>query len=104
MVRTSELLPPPPMTPAVVGGFLSIPVGHLLAAWFAAQGIELGIGEFRAWLACVEMTKRRSFAREGTQPAYGFAELARLLDVTQPRARLLVRDLVAAGLLTWSGS
>ena len=50
------------------------------------------------------MVKRRTFARDGTQPAYGFAELARLLDVTQQRARLLVQNLVAAGLLTWSES
>ena len=91
-------------TAAIVGGFVSIPVSHLLAIWYACQGIDLGIGEFRAWLACIEMVKRRTFARHGTQPAYSLAELARLLDVTQERARLLIQNLVAAGLLTWSES
>jgi hypothetical protein len=104
MVRTTEQFNAPPTMAGIVGGFVSIPVGHLLAVWFACQGLEIGIGEFRAWLASIEMVKRRTFAREGTQPTYGFAELARLLDVTQERARLLVQNLVAAGLLTWSES
>jgi hypothetical protein len=104
MVRTIEQFTAPPTAAAIGGGFVSIPVGHLLPAWFACQGIEIGIGEFRAWLACHEMVKRRGFAPEGTQPTYGFAELATLLGVTQPRARLLVHALVTAGLLTWSES
>lgn len=104
MVRTTEQFTATPNAPAIGGGFVFIPVGHLLAVWFACQGLELGIGEFRAWLACIEMVKRRSFARDGTQPTYGLAELTRLLDVTQARARLLVQNLVAAGLLTWSES
>ena len=104
MVRTTEQFTTPPTTAAIVGGFVSIPVAHLLAVWFACQGLEIGVGEFRAWLAAIEMVKRRTFARDGTRPAYGLAELARLLDVTQPRARLLVQNLVAAGLLTWSES
>jgi hypothetical protein len=104
MVRTTEQFTTPQNTAAIVGGFVSIPISQLLAVWFACQGLELGVGEFRAWLASIEIVKRRTFARQGTQPAYGFAELARLLDVTQPRARLLVQNLVAAGLLTWSES
>jgi hypothetical protein len=104
MVRTSEQFNAPTTTAAIVGGFVSIPVAHLLAVWFACQGIDLGIGEFRAWLACIEMVKRRTFARHGAQASYGFAELARLLGVTHQRARLLVQNLVAAGLLTWSES
>ncbi len=104
MVRTSAQFPTPPTTTAIVGGFVLIPVGQLLAAWFACQGLEIGIGEFRAWLASIEMVKRRTFARHGTQPAYGFTELASLLDLTQQRARLLIHNLVAAGLLTWSES
>lgn len=104
MVRTNEQFNAPTTTAAIAGGFVSIPVGHLLAAWFACQGLDIGIGEFRAYLASIEMVKRRTFARDGAQPAYGFAEMARLLGVTQPRACLLVQNLVAAGLLTWSQS
>jgi hypothetical protein len=104
MVRTSEQFNAPPTAAAIVGGFVSIPVAHLLAVWFACQGLDLGIGEFRAWLASIEMVKRRTFARHGAPASYRFAELARLLDVTQQRARLLVQNLVAAGLLTWSES
>jgi hypothetical protein len=104
MVRTSEQFNAPTTNAAIVGGFVSIPVAHLLAVWFACQGIEIGIGEFRAWLACIEMVKRRTFARDGAPASYGFAELARLLDVTHQRARLLVQNLVATELLTWSES
>jgi hypothetical protein len=104
MVRTSEQFNAPTTTAAIVGGFVSIPVTHILAVWFACQGLELGIGEFRAWLAAIEMVKRRTFARDGSQPSYGFAELATLLGVTHQRARLLIQGLVAAGLLTWSES
>jgi hypothetical protein len=104
MVRTSKQFNAPTTTPAIVGGFVSIPVAHLLAVWFACQGIDLGIGEFRAWLASMEMIKRRTFAPDGVQPAYGFDELATLLGVTQQRAHLLIQNLVATGLLTWSES
>ena len=89
---------------AIPGGYVALPVANLLAAWFASQGLELGAGEFRAWLACVEMVKRRAFARDGARPAYGFDELAGLLGVTRPRARLLIQNLVADGRLTWSQS
>jgi hypothetical protein len=102
MVRTTEQFTTPQNTAAIVGGFVSIPISQLLAVWFACQGLELGIGEFRAWLASIEIVKRRTFARDGTPSSYGFAELARLLSVTRPRARLLIQNLVAAGLLTWS--
>ncbi len=104
MVRTTEQSTATPNASAIGGGFVSIPVAHLLAVWFACQGLEIGIGEFRAYLASIEMVKRRSFARDGTQPTYRLAELASLLDVTRARARLLVQNLVAAGLLTWSES
>lgn len=104
MVRTIDQLAASSTTTTIRGGYASMPVASLLAVWFASQGPDLGTGEFRAWLACIEMVERRGFARHGAQPAYGFDELAKLLGVTRPRARLLVRDLVAAGLLTWSQS
>jgi hypothetical protein len=104
MVRSTQEFTAPTTPAAIGGGFVSLPVTQILAVWFACQGIDLGIGEFRAWIACIEMVKRRTFARDGTQPTYGLAELARLLGVTQPRARLLVQNLVDAGFLTWSES
>jgi len=104
MVRTFQKENTRPATAAIVGGFVSIPVSQVLALWFVTQGLELGIGEFRAWLAAIEMVKRRSFHHQDHCPAYGFAELARLLDVNHARARLLVRNLDAAGLLHWSES
>jgi hypothetical protein len=103
MVRTSEQ-PRATTVASIVGGFVSIPVGQLLAVWFACQGIDLGIGHFRAYLACHEMLKRRAFAAKHVQPTYGFPELARLLGVTLERARLLIHQLVDAGLLACTAS
>jgi hypothetical protein len=105
MVRTTnEQFTAPPNTAAIVGGFVSLPVRHLLAVWFACQGLDLGIGHFRAWIACHEMVKRRSFAPQGSPLSYGFPELATLLGVTLERARILIHDLVNAGLLMASES
>jgi hypothetical protein len=104
MVRTSEQFTAPTTMAAIVGGFVRIPVGQLLAAWFACQGLDLGIGHFRAYLACHEMLKRRAFAAKHVQPAFGFAELAGLLGVTLERARLLNYQLVDAGLLACTES
>ena len=102
MVRTTKKFPPSTRCPQIVGGFVSIPVDHLLAVYFACQGLELGCGHFRAWLASLEILKRRSFARDGAPLSFGFAELARLLGVTQNRARLLIQELGDAGLISWS--
>jgi hypothetical protein len=104
MVRTSEQSNAPTNTAAIVGGFVLIPVAQLLAAWFACQGIELGIGHFRAYLACHEILKRRSFAAKHVQPSFGFIELAGLLGVTIERARLLIQQLGDAGFLACTGS
>jgi hypothetical protein len=89
---------------SIAGGFVLIPVAQLLAAWFACQGLELGIGHFRAYLACYEMLKRRAFAAKHVQPSFGFLELAGLLGVTIERARLLIQQLVDAGLLACTES
>lgn len=89
-------------TVSIAGGFVPLPVAQLMAAWRACQRPGLGSGAFRAWLACREMKARRMSIEEGRAPAYGFAELARLLGVTPKRARALVVRLVAAGLVHWS--
>jgi hypothetical protein len=104
MVRNTEQSNAPTNTPAILGGFVSIPVAQLLAVWFACQGLELGIGHFRAYLACHEMLKRRSFAPKHVLPSFGFPELATLLGVTIERARLLIQQLVDAGLLASTAS
>jgi hypothetical protein len=62
----------------------------------------LGIGDFRAWLACRELEARRCGLERGRAPAYGFPELAKLCGVSEKRARASVIRLVAAALLEWS--
>ena len=64
----------------------------------------LGAGDFRSWLACREMVARRRAAGGGRTPSYSFAELARLLGVSERTARATAGRLAAAGLLDWSAS
>jgi hypothetical protein len=93
-----------PVAPRTIsGGFVLVPVGQLLMAWRVCQRSPLGVGDFRAWLACREMLARRCTVDGGRSPTYGFAELARLTGVSEKRARFSVNHLVGAGLLTWSG-
>jgi len=87
----------------IEGGFVLVPVPQLLFAWRACRRGSLGIGAFRAWLACFEMVARRCTVGEGRASAYGLAELARLLGVSEKRARTSINRLVGAGLLGWSG-
>jgi hypothetical protein len=86
----------------IEGGFVLVNVASLMAAWTACRARPLGIGDFRAWLACKELAARRCGLEQGRAPAYGFAELARLLGIGEKRARASVGRLVAAGLLEWS--
>ena len=86
----------------VAGGFVLVPVASLVGAWRACRSAPLGIGDFRAWLACHEMKARRCLVQEGRAPAFGHPELARLCGVSEKRARSSVNHLVGAGLLTWS--
>ena len=88
----------------ISGGFVLVPVASLMTAWRACRARPLGIGDFRAWLACREMVARRSAIGVGRSPSYDFAELARLLGVTTRRARASTRRLVEAGLMEWSES
>jgi hypothetical protein len=89
-------------TGSIAGGFRLVSVASLIACWRACRAAPLGIGDFRAWLACFEMKARRCLAEEGRAPTYSFAELAGLLDVSRKRARASVKRLVLAGLLEWS--
>ena len=50
------------------------------------------------------MAARRAGPGGGRSPSYSFAELARLLGVSERRARAAARRLVASGLLEWSAS
>jgi hypothetical protein len=86
----------------IVGGFVLLNVAALMTAWRACQARPLGIGDFRAWLACHELEARRCVLGEGRAPSYGVAELAKLLGVTVKRARASVRRLGDAGLIEWS--
>jgi hypothetical protein len=88
----------------IAGGFVLVPVASLMAAWRACQTSPLGTGDFRAWLALREMVARRCAVEQDRAPAYTTAELARLLGVTQRRARASINRLVAAGLIEWSDS
>jgi hypothetical protein len=89
----------------IAGGFVLLNVAALMIAWRACQARPLGIGDFRTWLACHELVARRCRIHEtrDRSPSYHVAELARLLDVTERRARASVRRLEAAGLIEWSG-
>jgi len=87
----------------VAGGFVLVPVASLIGAWRGCRSAPLGIGDFRAWLACHEMKARRCVVQEGRTPTFGHPELARLCGVSEKRARSAVNRLVGSGLLTWSG-
>jgi hypothetical protein len=87
---------------SIGGGFVLVSLATLMAVWRACQSRPLGIGDFRAWLACREMVARRCLAEEDRVPAFAFAELANLLGVSRKRARASIRRLVDAGLLEWS--
>jgi hypothetical protein len=86
----------------IAGGYVLASSASLMATWRACQSKPLGIGDFRAWLACREMVARRCAVGPDRGFEFGFDELARLLGVTRKRARASVKRLVAAGLLDWS--
>jgi hypothetical protein len=86
----------------IEGGFVLVDVGQLMSVWKACRVGPLGMGDFRAWLACREMIARRCMLEDGREATYGSGELARLLGVSHRRARASTRRLVAAGLLVWS--
>jgi hypothetical protein len=88
----------------IAGGFVLVSVAALITTWRACQARPLGIGDFRTWLACHELRARRCIAGDDRAPSYSDAELARLLDLTERRARASVRRLEAAGLIEWSDS
>jgi len=89
---------------SIVGGFVRVPVASLMAAWRACRSAPLGVGDFRAWLACREMKARRFALDDDRAPTYTAAELARLCGISDKRARASVNRLVDAGLLEWSDS
>jgi len=95
---------PTPAVASIAGGFVLVPVASLMAGWRACQRPGIGIGAFRAWLALREMVARRTAIGEGRAPAYTFAELARLAEVSPKRARVLVARVVDAGLIEWGNS
>jgi hypothetical protein len=86
----------------IAGGFVLIPAAGLLHAWRVCQTKPLRTADFRTWLAAHEMVARRCAANRDRSPTYIFAELAKLLDVAERRARASVKRLVGAGLIDWS--
>jgi hypothetical protein len=89
---------------SIDGGFVSIPVASLMAAWRACRSDPLGTGDFRAWLAAREMVARRCTLEDGRSPAYSATELGELCGTSERRARASIRRLGAAGLLEFSPS
>ena len=89
-------------TSKIAGGFVLVSVATLISVWRACQSKPLGIGDFRAYLACHEMVARRCTLEDDRPASYSFAELAKLLGVTERRARESGGRLVDAGLLEWS--
>jgi hypothetical protein len=95
---------PPGAARAIAGGFVLIPARQLFDVWHICRARPLGTPDFRTYLACREVAARRQLLGEGRAPSFTFAELARLLDIAERRARASVARLVAAGLLEWSAS
>jgi hypothetical protein len=89
----------------IAGGFVLLNVAAIMTAWRACRARPLGIGDFRAWLACHELVARRCHVHRDRDrsPRYGVAELAKLTGTPEKRARASIRRLVVAGLLEWSG-
>ena len=104
MVGVLNVVRSGPAPGRIAGGFARVPVGALARAWRACRSGPLGVGDFRAWLALREMAARRCAVGEGRAPAFGPAELARLLGVSERRAAASARRLERAGLVAWSGS
>ena len=89
---------------AIAGGFVLVNVAALLASWRACRARPLGTGDFRTWLALHEAGARRCGLGPGRAPTYRYSEVARLLGVSEKRARASVNRLVGAGLVEWSES
>ena len=54
----------------IAGGFVLVNVAALMTAWRACRARPLGIGDFRAWLACRELEARRCvLERAGRRPS-----------------------------------
>ena len=89
----------------IAGGFVLVSVAALMAAWRACRLRTAGDRRLPrlARLPRDAGPPLRRRTRTGP-PTYTLAELARLLGVTQKRARASVKRLVAAGLLEWSDS
>jgi hypothetical protein len=104
MVRTSGERSTTARPSTIAGGFVLVPIGSLMATWRACRVRPLGIGDFRAWLACHEMKARRGLAIEGRVADYSVNELAKLTGLSTKRTRASVRRLVEARLLDWEGS
>jgi hypothetical protein len=88
----------------IAGGFVLVSLAALMTTWRACRLRPLGIGDFRTWLACHELEARRCVLHDDRAPSYGYAELAKLLDVSERRARASVNRLVGASLIRWSDS
>jgi Mn-dependent DtxR family transcriptional regulator len=88
----------------IAGGFVLVDVPWLMAAWTACRSAPLGLADFRSLLAAREMVARRCLASEGRAVTYDVPELARLLGVTEKRAKASLRRLQAAGLIVWNES
>jgi hypothetical protein len=105
MVRASVEIPRSKAAAASIeGGFVLVGAASLMAAWRACRTRPLGVGDFRAWLACREMVARRCSLVDGRAAAYTPAELADLLGVGRRRAGAALGRLEAAGLVAWSDS
>jgi hypothetical protein len=87
---------------SIAGGFVLVSVASLMAAWRACRSDPLGVGDFRAWLACHEMVARRCVAEPGRALRFSVAELAGLQGVSNNRATASLNRLADAGLLQWS--
>ena len=87
---------------AILGGFVRIGVNQISHAWQLCQNQSLGIAEFRAWIACIEILARRQQFETQRKSHFNHDELARLLGVSNRRARASIRRLEDAGIIQWS--
>ena len=104
MVGSAGMLAIAPRPAAIAGGFVLISVASLEVTWRRCRRRPLGLGDFRAWLACHELVARRGRIEGDRAPVYDHSELAKVLGVSPRRAKASVRRLVGSALLLWSDS
>ena len=85
------------------GGYKSIGVPEIVAAWSAYRTKHIRLLDLRVWLACHEMLARRCAMRNDRKARYTLGEIGQLLGSPHSRGlKAAINRLVAAQLLSWA--